>query len=90
MPDNLFEKPSPLGYTVCCSKKAWEDHIISETGHPIMKNNLPAVGETIESPDAVYGSNQWPDRDVYFKRCASATYGDSMYTKVIKYVKNKL
>ena len=79
----LFTETSPLGYKVACHKSVWEDHIVQQSGHPIMKDNLHAVQETIATPDVVYGSNEWPNRDVYFKQCSTATYGDKMYTKVI-------
>lgn len=83
MSNYLFIENSPLGYKVVCYKNDWEEHIISPSGHPIMKNNLRAVRETIAKPEVIYSSNQWPNRDVYFKRCSSATYSDKMYTKVI-------
>lgn len=83
MGDRLFTETSPLGYQVCCHRSVWEDHIIKPTGHPIMKDNIEAVKETIKQPDVVYGSNEWPNRDVYFKQCSTASYGDKLYTKVV-------
>lgn len=81
MDDKIFETTSALGYKVCCFKSDWEEHIVS--GHPIMTNNLAAIQKTIESPDVVYQSNEWPTRDVYFGRYTGATYGDKLFTKVI-------
>lgn len=83
MDDCLFIEHSPLGYKVCCYKSDWENHIICETGHPIMKENLQSVQMTVKDPDVVYLSSQWENRDIYFKRCVQATYGGILYTKVV-------
>lgn len=81
MSDKIFEANSPLGYKVCCFKSDWENHIAS--GHTIMSSNIEAVQYAVENPDAVYQSNQWPRRDVYFARYTGASYGGKLYTKVI-------
>ncbi len=75
-----FKVKSPLGYTVSCSKENWS-HI---ERHEIMKENRDAVIDAVGDPVAIYSSEEWPDkRDVYFGRSNKATYGESLYTKVV-------
>jgi hypothetical protein len=75
-----FKVESPLGYTVSCSKENWS-HI---ERHEIMKENRDAVIDAVGDPVAVYSSEEWPDkRDIYFGRSSKATYGESLYTKVV-------
>lgn len=76
---NLIETTDILGENVICSHGAWLGHILPN--HPQMHNNLSAVKDTVESPDAVFTSSQNDDRKVYFKESTSSTY--SMYTKVV-------
>ena len=83
MDERLFIEHSPLGYSVCCYKSDWEQHILGKSGHSIMKNNLESVRITIAKPEFIFASNQWENRDIYFKRCSSATYGGKLYTKVV-------
>jgi len=83
MDERLFIEHSPLGYSVCCYKSDWEEHILDLSGHSIMTNNLEAVRVTVIEPEVIYRSNQWENRDIYFKRCSNATYGDKLYTKVV-------
>ena len=49
------------------------------------KGLYTAIGETIADPDSIYKSSQeeHPDRNVYFKRCTSATYSPALTTKVV-------
>jgi hypothetical protein len=81
MTSNLFVVKSPLGHDVCCSENNWHNHIARN--HAIMCNNLEAVKNTIVDPDAIYQSEEWPNRNVYFGKSNIATYKDSFYTKVI-------
>ena len=58
------------------------------SGHPIMKNNIPAIIETIQNPDYIgesTDSNPPLDyREVYVKEVVSATYhSKTPYTKVV-------
>lgn len=76
---NLIETKNILGEDVICSHGAWMGHIVSH--HPVMQNNLSAVKDTIESPEAIFVSSQNDDRKVYFKESTSSTY--NMYTKVV-------
>lgn len=81
MSNNLCIVESPIGYKVCVSRNTWENHII--TGHKTMENNLEAVIDTIKNPDAIFSSEEWPDkRHVYFSTSKSATY-KNLYTKVV-------
>lgn len=80
----IFSTRDPRGVEVSCTHGRWNNHII--TGHTIMKDNLQAVIETIESPERICQSSQYPERDVYFGRTSSATYNDELYTKVIVHI----
>ena len=73
----------PMGTTITCSSETWYGHIITNSGHTIMKKNKQAVKETLENPESIYESSDGDDRFVYFKQGASATYSPLMNTKVI-------
>ena len=88
MGDNLFTATSPLGYTVECSRKTWNIHVISEEGHYIMKGNEEVVKKTITEPIKIYESSQTPERHVYFGESTCASYNNDYYTKVIVVCKN--
>ena len=81
MTKNVCVAKSPLGYNVCVTEDTWKDHITQ--GHKIMENNADAIMNAIEDPIAIYGSLEWPNRDVYFGKSEIATYKSSLYTKVI-------
>lgn len=81
MADCAFTVQSPLGYTVQCSSSIWNEHIAS--GHSLMAKNVDAVTNAISDPVAVYQSDEWPKRDVYFGKSDIATYKQNLYTKVI-------
>lgn len=76
---NIIETKDVFGEEVICSHGAWMGHVLPN--HPVMKDNLSAVKDTIESPEAVFESSQNKDRKVYFKESKSSTY--NMYTKVV-------
>lgn len=86
---NVFEEKGYRGLKYYCSEKQWKEHVVNEiTGHPIMKNNIPAIIETVKSPDYVYESHDsTPDnyREVYSKKVESATYYNNKrpFTKVV-------
>ena len=85
MPDIISEK-DPKGLRITCSEKQWKEHIIS--GHPIMKENLEAVIDTIKSPNYIYESKDSdpPDsfRLLYTKSATSATYySKGVHTRVV-------
>lgn len=74
---NIINIKSPLGYNVICSAHRWNNHVIE--GHPMMKNRIDDVKCTIKDPLAVYGSDEWANRSVYFGRSKKST----LFTKVI-------
>lgn len=87
---NIFEVRDPRGILVYCSERQWNEHIVSYTGnHPLMKDNIPAVVDTINNPDAIYESHDsvppMDYREVYVKKSKMATYINSKapYTKVV-------
>lgn len=87
---DFIEAKDPRGVKVYCSKPQWENHIIADpTGHPIMKDNIDAIIETIESPDYIFESHDSTPpldyREVYSKEVPSATYYSKRlpYTKVV-------
>jgi hypothetical protein len=83
-----FEVSDPRGVKVWCDDQTWEDHILRDSQHIEMRDNLNAVLETIQSPDVIYESHDSnPPRDyreVYVKETPIATYYNSdPYTKII-------
>lgn len=76
---NKIDTQDILGERVICSDATWFGHIVA--GHPIMRNNLQAVKNAIEVPEAVYKSSTDENRKVYFKSTSSSSY--EMYTKVV-------
>lgn len=69
--------------TVTLYKEDYE-HIIGE--HPNMKNNGPAIKDTIADPDVVYRDKDFDNRASYYKRSSLATYASSpknLYTYVV-------
>ncbi len=75
----MFKTTDPRGYNIACDTDTWNNHIVS--GHIEMIDNLQAVKETIENPDAIYTSSQTPVRNVYFSKASTSTY--NLYTKVV-------
>ena len=82
---NLFEAKSPLGVVVVCPDETWFNHVIVDNGHPIMDGNVENVIAAIESPDAIFKSDQTQNRDVYFKLTTYNIQGINkrLYTKVV-------
>lgn len=86
---SIFEAKDPRGIKIYCSESQWIQHIIPpETGHPIMKENIDAIIETLSSPDNIYESHDSEPpleyREVYSKEVKDATYYNyTPYTKVI-------
>ena len=78
---NIFQTTDPRGIIISCTDTQWNRHIVSSK--PIMQGNEQAVSNTLTSPDAIYGSDENKDRDVYFKRDSGATYSSALFTKVI-------
>ena len=76
---NVIETKDILGEEVICSHQSWMGHILNN--HPVMRNNLSAVKDTVENPEAIYESNQDSERIVYFKQSSLSSYGG--YTKVV-------
>lgn len=76
---NKIETKDIKNEEVICSDKVWFGHIVMN--HPIMKNNLEAVKDTIENPEVIHLSSEDSDRKVYFKKSELSTY--NMYTKVV-------
>ena len=58
------------------------DHILEHHDVP-MGENFHAIYDSVQSPDSVYESGTHDNREVYFKKWASATYGTKFYTKTI-------
>ena len=85
--ENLFRITDPRGIEITCNKLRWENHVISNK--PIMKENVDAVKNTVETPDVIYGSEGHLSRDVYFKKDSGATFSDMFFTKVIVEVGEK-
>ena len=81
----LFEAKNPLGQIVTCSCDTWFGHIIMDSGHSIMFDNVQNVIATIEKPDVIFRSSQSVSRDVYFKLTPYYMQGVErhFYTKVV-------
>ena len=86
MSDEKFVVNNFKGVQVSCSETQWTEHVVS--AHPIMKNNIEAVKDTIIDPDSVYKTNKPVNREVYFKLSDLATYSTNFYTKVVVEYKN--
>lgn len=76
---DIFTVSNYRGEMVSCSEERWNVHIFEN--HPIMKENMDAVKDTIVDPDAVYESNTNPLREVSFKKSLHSSY--RCLTKVI-------
>lgn len=76
-----FIATDPRGIKIFCDEDQWNKHI--SAGHHIMSDNQNAVKYTITNPCAIYESNDFPTRDVYFSLAPSTTYKKQLYTKVI-------
>jgi len=83
--DTLFTARSPLGYSVICTKNQWENHVIAS--HGIMTKKEHLVKNTISSPIAIYQSDEFPNRDVYFAH-SGHNNNNIKYTKTIVEVKS--
>lgn len=81
MMGDLFQVVDPRGITITCNEGYWDAHIVSSK--PIMQGNEQAVQSTLAAPDVIYGSGEYPERDVYFKQNSGATYSSKLFTKVI-------
>ena len=85
MPE-IFREKDPRGFIVFCEQKQWEQHIINESGHEIMNDNIQAVIETIRKPDYIYESHNPTEerrREMYFKFSPGATYYPRFQTLVV-------
>ncbi|MDE7011419.1 MAG: hypothetical protein K2O93_09400 [Oscillospiraceae bacterium] len=85
---DFIEIKDKRGVKIFCSKSQWENHIVSESGHPIMRDNIYAVEETLRAPDIIYESHDSDPpgdyREVFSKEVESATYHSKQpYTKVV-------
>ena len=86
---DFIEAKDPRGLKIYCTKAQWENHIVADlTGHPIMKENIPAILETLQNPDFTRESNDsnppFDYREVYVKEVEFATYhSKSPFTKVV-------
>ena len=85
---DIIEEKDPRGVKIYCTQKQWENHIVADTGHPVMKENLLAVQETLRSPEYIYESHDSEPplgyREVYSKKVPSASYySTAPYTKLI-------
>ena len=78
---NLFQVTDPRGIIVTCSIEQWNEHITPTK--QIMIGNEQAVQNSLVLPDVIYGSDECPNRDVYFKHDSGATYSSKLYTKVV-------
>lgn len=87
---NVFEARDPNGVRIYCETQNWNQHIL--LGHPMMRDNIHAIVETVEKPDYIFESHDSsPPKDyrqVYVKESKSATYyssssGKPMLTKVV-------
>lgn len=77
------ETIDPLGNTITCSFERWDEHILGESDHAVMRGNERAVEDTLHNPDSIYQSSQNESRTVYFKKGAVSTYSSNLTTKVI-------
>lgn len=82
---NIISSRDPRGITVSCTYDQWEQHVVL---HQEIAENIEAVVETIENPDAIYEShNSRPVmdyREMYVKEVKTASYYPKLkYTKVI-------
>jgi hypothetical protein len=80
MDENIIEAKSPLGYTVVCSRKTWEQHII--INHTEMTDNEGSVKKTIDNPDVIYKSSWNPDAHVYHAIILESSY-PHLFTRVV-------
>lgn len=85
---DFIEAKDPHGVRIFCTRDQREQHIVSESGHTIMKDNVSAIIETLSHPDYIYESHDSaPPRDyreVYSKEVKSDTYYSKVpFTKVV-------
>lgn len=86
---NVIETKGFRGLNFYCTESQWENHVIAEpTGHPIMKNNIAAIIETVQHPDRIYESHDSKPpldyRQIYCKEVDFATYhSKAPITKVV-------
>ena len=86
---DFIEAIDPRGVKIYCTLSQWENHIVADpTGHPIMRDNVQAIIETLKSPDYIYESHDSDPpldyREVFSKEVESATYYSMVpYTKVV-------
>lgn len=84
----MIETKDPRGIKIYCTQSQWDNHIIAESGHTMMQENIPAIIETLQNPDYIYESHDSKPsldyREVFSKRVPSATYYSKIpYTKVV-------
>lgn len=83
---NIFTVTDRRGIKIFCTQEQWNNHILC--GHTMMRNNLPAIIETLKAPDYIYESHDSEPpldyREILVKETPSATYFPNIpYTKVI-------
>ena len=81
--ESLFDVSDPRGYTVSCSKDQWENHII--LGHPEVSGKESLVQSAISDPDIIFKSDEYNDRDVYFRKIDAV---DNQMKVIVKMTSN--
>lgn len=61
----LFTFADKRGIIVVCSEAQWQNHIVAS--HPETEPLLNELKDTIRDPDIIYKSDEYDDRDVYFR-----------------------
>ena len=82
---NIAEVKSPLGTKIIFTEKQFNDHVIKDSGHTIMRDNIFAIAETLRNPDYIYESSESTPTDyrqLFIRKCSGTTYGGMFHTKV--------
>ena len=80
--DSLIWKGIDHKSTTVCLFAPERDHILD--GHDVpMGNNFTAIYDSVSSPDSVYKSGEYDNREVFFKLSSEASYFPRFMTKTI-------
>ena len=61
----LFTSVDKRGIIVVCSEAQWKNHIVAS--HPETEPLFNELKDTILDPDIIFKSDEYDDRDVYFR-----------------------
>lgn len=81
-PDNLIWKGKDHKSTTVCLYANERDHIIERHDVPMGKN-FTAIYDSVSSPDLVFESGEYDNREVFYKLSPEASYFPRLMTKTI-------